>query len=199
MLPHDVCIPSEVEQHPISLREVDELARFRVPEGELPRRPKRDANGGVLGLRTPLVEGCRVVVEGLPVRPVTVPVEASAPVAGCDGKVVADPVNHLVVRSGSCRIVAQEMGTLMPRNPLCLVSAVCLALPHLFQELVVHVPVILRTEELWNHNHVIVLQWHSVAPPWWCRDDTHRRPGKIATWDVKLAAEGFRPVLVVIG
>jgi len=67
MLPDDVGISSEVEQHAILLWEVDQFARFGVPEGELACCAEGDAHGAVLLSSTLLVEGSRVVMEGLPV------------------------------------------------------------------------------------------------------------------------------------
>mmetsp|Transcript_133968 Transcript_133968/g.428101 ORF Transcript_133968/g.428101 Transcript_133968/m.428101 type:complete len:269 (+) Transcript_133968:481-1287(+) len=55
------------------------------------------------------------------------------------------------------------MRALMPRDPFCLSVSSRLALPHLLDELVVNVPIVLRTAKLGHDDHVVVT--HGFAVP----------------------------------
>ena len=96
MLPVDVHVPAEEEEHAIGLREVHAHVRvLGVQEGQLPLCPEGHAHGAVLVLGPLVIEGRAVVMEGLPVRGIAVPVEAGA--CGGSYKVTVDGGWHTLV------------------------------------------------------------------------------------------------------
>mmetsp|Transcript_72809 Transcript_72809/g.201856 ORF Transcript_72809/g.201856 Transcript_72809/m.201856 type:complete len:206 (-) Transcript_72809:654-1271(-) len=133
------------------------------------------------------------MMEWLPIGAVAVPVEASADpssllaVALRDGEVLADPVDNAAVSLGPIGVLAEEMGALVPREPLRVALPLGLALTHLAKELVVEVPIVGRAEEFWNDDHVIVGDGSLVARRRRSRQDTHRRSQKGSLHQAALA------------
>ena len=98
-------------------------------------------------------------MEGFPVAGIAVPVEPSANGLLLNVEILAQPIDDHVERPGLGGVLADEMGTLVPRDPLrTLGLALGLDLAHLLDELVVQAPVVLLAEQLGNNDDVVVLQ-----------------------------------------
>mmetsp|Transcript_113883 Transcript_113883/g.322104 ORF Transcript_113883/g.322104 Transcript_113883/m.322104 type:complete len:400 (+) Transcript_113883:387-1586(+) len=179
MLPTDIRVAAEVEEHAVRLRKVNELLRFRVAECELAARPERDAHCAVLVLRAHRVEGGRVVVERLPVGAVAIPIESRSAVALGDREVLAHLIQNLVVSGRALRVLAQQMRALVPRQPLSLPVAPRLTRPHFLDEFVVDVPTVFLAEKIRHDDHVIVLDRLGVAGRCGRRDDAHGRTDEL--------------------
>jgi hypothetical protein len=78
VLPVDVHVPPEGEEHPVGLREVDLFPGLSIKESQLPSLAKGHTHSDVLILGSLRVEGCAIVMEGLPVGGVGIPVETRA-------------------------------------------------------------------------------------------------------------------------
>mmetsp|Transcript_87648 Transcript_87648/g.245343 ORF Transcript_87648/g.245343 Transcript_87648/m.245343 type:complete len:286 (+) Transcript_87648:122-979(+) len=176
MLPYDVRVPAEVEEHAVPLREVDELAGLRMAEGQLSGCAERDADGAILVVRALGVERRRVVVERLPIGAVAVPIESRAVAAAGDGEVCSDPVQNLLVGLGAGRVLAQQVGAFVPRDPFRPLVAVRLAGPHLVDQLVVCAPILLRAPELGDDDDIVVAHGAAVNFAPGHGDDAHLRP-----------------------
>ena len=67
MLPVNIHIAAEAEQHTISLREIYFVLRFGMKEGKLPCRSERYAHRDILVTSTLSVERSTVVMEWFPI------------------------------------------------------------------------------------------------------------------------------------
>jgi hypothetical protein len=102
VLPVDVHVPPEGEEHPVGLREVDLFPGLSIKESQLPSLAKGHTHSDVLILGSLRVEGCAIVMEGLPVGGVGVPVETSAHTFHFNVKIVGDLfLDHLEGRGGA--------------------------------------------------------------------------------------------------
>mmetsp|Transcript_51910 Transcript_51910/g.133846 ORF Transcript_51910/g.133846 Transcript_51910/m.133846 type:complete len:214 (-) Transcript_51910:1111-1752(-) len=156
VLPHNVGVAAEEEEHAVCLWEVQHLARLRVPERELARGAEGDAYRAVLVLRTLRVEGRRVVVKWLPIGAIAVPVEASPTVPLRDVEEICALVQDRLEGLRAHRVLTEQMGTFVPGDPLRLPLAPRLHLAHLLDELIVDVPVVMPAEELGHDNDIVV-------------------------------------------
>mmetsp|Transcript_31823 Transcript_31823/g.83387 ORF Transcript_31823/g.83387 Transcript_31823/m.83387 type:complete len:223 (-) Transcript_31823:158-826(-) len=171
VLPLDVGITAEGEHHAVRLWEVRPQPGVGVDEGQLPFPTKRDPHRDVLIPRPLRVECCRVVVKGLPVLVISVPVEPRPYRLEFDIVVVGRFLQNLLKRRAVLWPFADEVASLVPRNPVRLVLAISLRLSHLLHELVVDAPVVFVTEKLRDHYHVVVFQWLAVGRS--IRPDAH--------------------------
>mmetsp|Transcript_51658 Transcript_51658/g.112556 ORF Transcript_51658/g.112556 Transcript_51658/m.112556 type:complete len:408 (-) Transcript_51658:467-1690(-) len=176
MLPNDVRITAEVEQHSILLRNVDQLSCLGMTECQFARSTEGDANGAVLVGSPLLIECCRVMMERLPVRSIPVPIETGTTITFCCLKVLTHSLQDLGVGGRASWILTQQMCSFMPRDPLCLSITVCLTLAHLLDESVVCVPIIFLAKELWHNNDIIMLHRCSIAFGRRHCDDSHGWP-----------------------
>mmetsp|Transcript_16744 Transcript_16744/g.23035 ORF Transcript_16744/g.23035 Transcript_16744/m.23035 type:complete len:238 (-) Transcript_16744:343-1056(-) len=127
VLPLDVHVPAEAEHHSVGLREVKPGAIRRVQEGQLPGCAERHAHRDVLVLCSASVEGGGVVVERLPVRSVSVPVESSTHLAIIDIEVATNaPLNHCKCFR-SARVLRNQMSPFMPTYPIRFLHSVRLS------------------------------------------------------------------------
>lgn len=162
VLPHNVGVSPEAEDAVVGLRKVqtgflpvDLLGGMN--EGQLPQRTEADADGDVLAPRPLGIERGRVVVEGLPVGRVAVPVEPRTDGLLPDVEVLAEAVDNHVEGRRVLRVLADEVGALVPRDPLAPLDLTPgLDLADLIDELVVQGPVILGPEQLGNDYDIVV-------------------------------------------
>ena len=164
MLPSDVGITAETKNTVIRLGEVH-AALLAVNllggmnKGQLAHTTKRDTDRNVLVPGALGIERRRVMVEGLPIAGIAVPVESRADALLLDVEVLAEPIDDHVERLGFGGVLADQVGALVPRDPLGpLALALGLDLAHLLDELVVQSPVLLFAEELGDDDDVVVLE-----------------------------------------
>lgn len=164
MLPSNVGVTAKAENAIIGLGEVH-AALLAVnlfggmDEGQLAHTTKGHADRDVLVPGALRIERRRVMMEGLPIAGVAVPIKSGADALLLDVEVLAEPINDQIERLGFGGILADEMGALVPRDPLgSLALALGLDLAHLLDELVVQGPVLLFAKELGDDDDVVVLQ-----------------------------------------
>lgn len=164
MLPGDVGITAKAENAIVGLGEVHAALLPAdlfggVDEGQLSHAAKRHADRNVLVPSTLGIERRRIVMEGLPIAGIAVPVESRADALLLDIEVLTQSVNDHVEGLGFGGILADQVGALVPRDPLgSLGLALGLDLAHLLDELVVQGPVLLFAEELRDDDDVVVLK-----------------------------------------
>lgn len=78
MLPVDVDVSAERENHSVILREVNFLAGLRVKKSELPSSTKGNTDRNILIFSTLSIKCCTIMMKRLPVGRISVPVESGA-------------------------------------------------------------------------------------------------------------------------
>jgi len=94
----------------------------------------------------------------LPIRRVSVPVKSSSLGSRSNIEVLHGSTQYHFVCRTTFRIFRDQMTALMPRNPFTSSLSVCLNMSHLFDKLVVDGHIIFITKEVWNNNHIVMLQ-----------------------------------------
>ena len=123
MLPGDIGVTAKAENTVVGLGEVH-AALLPVHlfggmnKGQLTHTTKGHADGNVLVPGTLGIERRRVVMEGLPIAGIAVPVKTSADALLLDVEVLTQSVNDHVEGLGFGGILADQVGALVPRDPL---------------------------------------------------------------------------------
>jgi len=129
VLPEDVDVATEGEHAVVRLREVNldllpVLLGSRAEERELPHRAEGDADSDVLSFGPVGVVGGRIVMEWFPVGTIPIPIESRPNTLLLNLEVLAQSIDHPFERGRSLRVLAYEVGALVPRYPFALFRAV---------------------------------------------------------------------------
>jgi len=103
------------------------------------------------------VEGCRVMVEGLPVGAVPVPIESRSCPARLNPKVFDDLGLNFFVQLAAVGVFRHQVATFVPTYPLGILYAVALAASHFFDQFVVQRPIIFIAQEVGNYHDIVML------------------------------------------